>query len=314
MNVVTRVQFRHPLYRSNNANMPLFKSGSGGTAGNTGTSAKSEDEVSKGTRKEDADEGAMGGALPHNSDDTSRETSPHRNPPDDTRKRDKYALLIGVQLTNTDRAGSCMLAHYAWNPTVIKDILSSEIDGISDVIILSLIECMVFTGQCSRGHGFTQAEAMNFAREIHNSRTLWIGRQGKMRCVPQTLREARADLKSAKEYVRECTYGKVTGHSPVRRSGEAHHSRETRQQVSPWDDPGWHRGMARCSDHYFADQYLKREIWEGRAHSAWPEDRDRENVATAWVRHYAEAPDACMGLGSGADRSGGGIGRGYPLG
>ena len=32
------------------------------------------------------------------------------------------------------------------------------------------------------------------------------------------------------------------------------------------------------------------------------------------MRHYAEAPDARVGLGSSADRSGGGIGRGYPLG
>ena len=72
--------------------------------------------------------------------------------------------------------------------------------------------------------------------------------------------------------------------------------------------------MVRRSDRYFADQYLKREIQEGRAHTAWPQDRDGENAATAWVRHYAQAPDPRMGLGSSADRSGGGIGRGYPLG
>ena len=289
--------------------MPLFKSGSGGTADNAGASAKSEDKVSKGLRKEDAEEGAIGGTLPLNCDDMSRETSPRRNPPEDTRKRDKYALLIDVQLTDTDRAGSCMLPHYAWNPTVIKDILSSKIEGISDVIIMSPMECMVFTGQCSRGHGFSQAEAMSFAREIHNSRTLWIGHQAKMRCVPRTLRDARADLKSAKEYMRESTYGKVTG-----QSGEVHDTRKAHQPVSPWEDTGRHRGMVRRSERYFADQYLKREVREGRAHSAWPQDRDGENAATAWVRHYTKALDARVGLGSSAYRSGGGIGCGYPLG
>ena len=210
-NVVTHMQFHHSLYRSNNANMPLFKSGSGGTADNTGASAKSEDEVSKGLIKEDAEEGAIGGALPLNCDNMSRETSPRRNPPEDTRKRDKYTLLIGVQLIDMDRAGSCMLPHYAWNPTVIKDILSADIEGISDVIIMSPMECMVFTGQHSHGHRFSQAEAMGFAREIHNARTLWTGRQAKMCCISRTVRDARADLKSAKEFVRESTYWKLTG-------------------------------------------------------------------------------------------------------
>ena len=233
MNVVTRMQFCHSLYDSNNANMPLFKSRSGGTADDAGASAKSEDEVSKGLRKQDAEEGATGSILPLSCDERLRETSPRHNPPEDIRKRDKYALLIGVQLTDTDRAGSCMLPHYAWNPTVIKDILSSDIEGISDVIVMSPMECMVFAGQRSRGQGFSQAEAMSFAREIHNARTLWIGRQAKMRCIPRTLRDARADLKSAKEYVRESTYGRVTG-----RSGEVQDAREARQQVSPWDDSG----------------------------------------------------------------------------
>ena len=130
-----------------------------------------------------------------------------------------------------------------------------------------------------------------------------------MRCVLRTLRDARADLKSAKEYVRESTYGRAAG-----RSGEIRDARETRQQVSPWDDPGRHRGMVHRSDRYFADRYLKREVKEGRAHVAWPPERDGEDPATAWVRHYAEAPDAHVGLGTSANRSGGGIGRGYPLG
>ena len=95
--------------------------------------------------------------------------------------------MIGVQLTDADRAFSCVLPHYTWNATVIKDILGAESDGISDVIVLSPVECMIFTGQRSRGHGFTQAEAMNFAREIHDPHTLRIGCHTKMRCVPQML-------------------------------------------------------------------------------------------------------------------------------
>ena len=91
----------------------------------------------RGTRlKEDAGEGAMGSASPRNVDDMSRESSPQRSPPDNTRRRDRYALLFGIQLTDVDRAGSHMLPHYAWNETIIKDILGAEVQEISDVIVI----------------------------------------------------------------------------------------------------------------------------------------------------------------------------------
>ena len=122
-----------------------------------------------------------------------------------------------------DRAGSDMLPHYAWNETVIKDMLGIDIQ-ISDVIILSPVECMVYSGQRSRGQGFTQAEATEIARQIHDSHTMWIGHCVQMRCVPRTQRDAKVDLKAAKDYIRECTYGRLGTRSPTRRSGdkEAH--------------------------------------------------------------------------------------------
>ena len=86
-NIVTHVGFRHSLYKSNNADMPLFGSRSGASAGATGTSARSEDETSRGARlKEDAGEGTMSGTSPRNIDDTSRESSPQRSLPDNTHK------------------------------------------------------------------------------------------------------------------------------------------------------------------------------------------------------------------------------------
>ena len=152
MNVVTSVGFRHSLYESYNTDMPLFGSGSGGATLVTGASARSEDETSRGARlKEDAGEGATSGASPHNIDNTSRESSPQRSPSDNTHKQDRYALLFGIQSTDLDRAGSHMLPHYAWNETVIKDILGVDIPEISDVVVLSPVECMVYSGQCSRG-------------------------------------------------------------------------------------------------------------------------------------------------------------------
>ena len=311
MNVVTHVRFCHSLYELNNADMPLFGSGSGGAAGTTGTSARSEDETSRGARlEEDAGEGATSGASPRNIDNTSRELSPQRSPPDNTRKQDRYALLFGIQLTDVDRAGSHMLPHYAWNETVIKDMLGVDIQEISDVIILSPVECMVYSGQHSRGQGFTQAEATEIAKQIHDSHTMWIGRRVRMRCIPRTLRDAKVDLKAANDYIRECTYRKLGTCSPTRRSGdkEAH-----RQAISPWD-ASRERGMVRRSDRYLADQYLRRERREGRAHATWLEESDLQDSTTAWVRHYAEVPEARIRAGTRPDRRRAGAGHGYPLG
>ena len=201
-----------------------------------------------------------------------------------------------------------MLPHYAWNETVIKEILGAEVQEITDVVVLSPVECMVFSGQRSRGQGFTQAEATEIARQLHNSNTVWIGRRVRMCCAPRTLRNAKLDLKSAKEYIRECTYGKLGTHSPTRRPGdkEAH-----RQAVSPWDASRG-RGMVRRSDRYLADQYLRKER-QSRVHATWLEESDPQDTMTAWERHYAEAPEAQIGVGAGPNRQRG-AGREYPLG
>ena len=86
--------------------------------------------------------------------------------------------------------------------------------------------------------------------------------------------------------------GSIGTRSPTRRSGDRAH----RQAISPWD-ASRERGMVRRSDRYSADQYLRRERHGGRAHAAWPEESDQQDSTTAWVRHYAEVPEACIGSG-----------------
>ena len=63
-----------------------------------------------------------------------------------------------------------------------------------------------------------------------------------------------------------------------------------------------------------ADQYLRRERCEGRAHAAWPEESDLQDTMTAWVRHYAEVPEARIGAGTRPNCRRAGAGHGYPLG
>ena len=181
--------------------MPLFGSGSGGAASMTGASVRSEDENSRGgeAEKEDAGEDAMGSASPRNVDDTSR--SP---PPREVRLTIPANETDTLIIWYTVRCGQSrfpMLPHYAWNETIIKDILGAEVQEISDVIVLSPVKCMVYSGQRSRGQGFTQAEATEIARQLHDSHTMWIGRHVWMHCILRTLRDTKVDLKAAKEYI-----------------------------------------------------------------------------------------------------------------
>ena len=145
------------------------------------------------------------GASPQKNDDTSRELSPLRDPPDNRRRRDWYALLFGVQLTG-EEVGSYVLPPYTWNEMIIKDILGPEILGISDVVIINSGECLVFMEQHSRGQGFTQVEVVNYTRELHNNHTLWIGHRARVRCILRSLKDTKADLRAAKEYLRQHTY------------------------------------------------------------------------------------------------------------
>ena len=217
-NVVNRVGLNDLLCKPYKANMPLFGSGSGVQ----GACAKSDEESSKGVRpKKDAGESTTtDGTSPQKNHDISRESSPLRGPPDNTRKRDRYALLFGVQLIGVE-TGSYILPP-----------CHPEVQGITYVIILNPGECLVFTGQRSRGQGFIQTEAMNYAREIHDSRGLWIGCQVQMHCISRSLKDAKGELRAAKEYLRQHTYEKLM-RSPTRHSDEGRDA--LRQQALPWD-------------------------------------------------------------------------------
>ena len=70
--------------------------------------------------------------------------------------------------------------------------------------------------------------------------------------------------------------------------------------------------MVRCLDRYLAGQYLRKER-QSRVHAAWPEESDPRDTVTAWERHYAEVPEARIGVCVGPDRQRG-AGRDYPLG
>ena len=149
---------------------------------------------------------------------------------------------------------------------------------------------------------------MSYARELHDSHSLWIGCWVQVWCVPRSLKDARADLRAAKEYLHQHTYDKWA-YSPGRRSGT---TRDTHwQQVSPWDTDQA-RGMVRWSDHYFTDQYL-RETRDGGKPLTWHDANGTQDAAT-WQHCHAEGAEMPVELGSEPTwgRCGHPLGRGRP--
>ena len=192
----------------------------------SGTSDQTGEGASKETRsKEGADQGATS-PDPHN-EAMLRESSSHRSPPSLQNTRDRFALLLGVQVTSLLGNGTELpfLLPYAWNEQIITDMLSPSIDRITQVIVLNPVECFVFKGRTSRGEGFSLEEATGIATLLHGSYDHWIGRRICMHCVPRTLRDVCTELKIAKESIREMNIEKLSkAQLPARR-----------QPSSPWE-------------------------------------------------------------------------------
>ena len=125
--------------------MPMFGSTSGGKSGVASAPEKDDAIASKGARpKEDADHGAAG-PNPHNDESMSREMPPQQSP-SNLHTRGCFALLFGVEVIPTveDGARSHILPTYTWTECIIWDILSPTIEGISQVVILNPMECLIF--------------------------------------------------------------------------------------------------------------------------------------------------------------------------
>ena len=174
--VVTHIRFSSSFFKLLESKMPMFGSMLGGKAGLSSTSDQTGKGASKGARsKEGADQGAMS-SDPQN-DAMLRESSPHRSPPGLQNTRDRFTLLFGVQVTPLLGNGteSPVLPPYVWNKWIITDTLSPSIDGITQVIVLNPVECLVFKGRRSRGEGFSLEEATGIAAQLHGSYDHWIG-------------------------------------------------------------------------------------------------------------------------------------------
>ena len=124
-------------------------------------------DVSKGARPKDGTDRGAQGPDPQQ-DSSSRETSPHRDPPD-LCNRECYALLFRVEalMTPEDGPDTYLLPSYAWTDKIVWDYLSPTIKEMSQIMILNQMECLIFKGCRTKKEGFTYSETTAYADAFH---------------------------------------------------------------------------------------------------------------------------------------------------
>ena len=192
------------------------------------------------------------GPNPQQGKDSSRETSPLRNP-STLHSREQYGLLFEVESLMPPQAGgpgAYMLPPYTWTECIIWDILSNTIDHISEVKIINPMECLVFVGHRTKNQGLTFANTMAYANALHNQTTMWVGCHVKMHCVPRTLKDTQNDLRMAREYTRSLMEERIHD-----QRGTSH--REDRQRMPDIHAPPRGRGLVRRADQYVVAKLLR---------------------------------------------------------
>ena len=91
---------------------------------------------------------------------------------------------------------------------IIRLYLSPVIADITQIVILSNTDFLVYRGQWSKDEGMSYEEAVHHLRSIVGSRD-WVGFPVIVRATPLTLAEGKARITDAREFVRLLTMSKA---------------------------------------------------------------------------------------------------------
>ena len=286
-----------------------------GEPATTGTLKAGEDiGGSKGARPKEGEDRGATGPDPRNDDSTSREMSPERTQSTLLRNRECYGLLFGVEALAPSQSrgpGAYMLPPYAWTERIIFDILNPTIDHISEIKLLNPMECLIFTGRrTKKDEGLTFGEATAYADALHAEITTWIGQQVKMHCVPRSMKDARSDLRQAKDFRRELTVEHLREQRVMSRQSEVDRRRDAPSTPGPRG-----RGMTWRADRYAAEKILREQRDVGRRGQSRDDWRHRERSQAAYDEDDTDA--VCWNLFSGPPKTmreprGCPLGRGRP--
>ena len=135
-------------------------------------------------------------------------------------------------------------------------MLQPTVGEITQVIVLNERECIIFKGHRSKGEGFTYGDAVAMADAFNGETTTWVGCHVLMHCVPQTLKDAKNDLRRSRDFIREQHLERIRNERAAVRQAEeeqrcsweqAYRSSQFRSDT-PESPRGW--GYIRRADRY----------------------------------------------------------------
>ena len=121
-----------------------------------------------------------------------------------------YCLLVTIQLqqSSDDTSAGVSVPAGALTDKIIRLYLSQVITDITQVVILSNTDFVVYHGRQSKDEGMSYDKAAHYIRNIVSSRD-WVGFPVIVRATPLTLAESKARIADAREFFRSLTMSKA---------------------------------------------------------------------------------------------------------
>ena len=144
------------------------------TDNSANTGARSKDSSNRGT--------------PTNNNKRRGKDGPDGGTPRKTPGRERYALLVGVEVIPQPGAvaGPRSVPPHAWTDQIIWDYVSPVVPDITNLIVSNPMEFLLFRGSRSAGEGYQFDEAVAASAAVPDSETIWVGKTVRLRCVPRT--------------------------------------------------------------------------------------------------------------------------------
>ena len=217
--------------------------------------------------------------TPSNNNKRRGKDGPDGAMPRKTPGRERYALLVGVEVIPQPGAvpGPRSVPPHAWTDQIIRDYVSPVVPDTTNLVVLNPMEFILFRGSRSAGEGYPFDEAGVASAALHDIETIWVGKMVRLHCVPRTLKEASKDIEASREYVRHFTQERITT-ARVKRDADV--QAKCLREIPPTPSPRG-RGYARRADQYAAQQLV--------AHQHSPE-RDRPLFAAREPEDRAPEP------------------------
>ena len=120
-------------------------------------------------------------------------------------RREQYCILVRIK---TARDKKPLQAH-AWGEALLKDFFQATIGIPYTIIIISPIECMLFTPGQSKELGMSYKDSRTHCQQLNGIHP-WVGSAMEVTALQRMVKEGRYDVARAKQYTHERTKERLT--------------------------------------------------------------------------------------------------------